>query len=101
MQKTAYELRISDWCSDVCSSDLLGRVRQQAIGWSVGRDRGIEARTGEADQLDVGRSELRRLVSVRRGIASSRHGPRGLDRKSVVSGKRVSGRGELSGTMII
>src|SRR3546814_3146844 len=21
-QKTAYELRISDWCSDVCSSDL-------------------------------------------------------------------------------
>src|SRR3546814_10342141 len=24
-QKTAYELRISDWSSDVCSSDLLGR----------------------------------------------------------------------------
>src|SRR3546814_20821899 len=23
MQKTAYELRISDWSSDVCSSDLL------------------------------------------------------------------------------
>src|SRR3546814_16494347 len=22
-QKTAYEMRISDWCSDVCSSDLL------------------------------------------------------------------------------
>src|SRR3546814_992049 len=25
-QRTAYELRISDWSSDVCSSDLLGRV---------------------------------------------------------------------------
>src|SRR3546814_10239926 len=25
-QKTAYEMRISDWSSDVCSSDLLGRV---------------------------------------------------------------------------
>src|SRR3546814_18055951 len=25
MQKTAYEMRISDWSSDVCSSDLLGR----------------------------------------------------------------------------
>src|SRR3546814_4939402 len=25
-QKTAYELRISDWSSDVCSSDLQGRV---------------------------------------------------------------------------
>src|SRR3546814_10075776 len=26
-QKTAYEMRISDWSSDVCSSDLSGSVR--------------------------------------------------------------------------
>src|SRR3546814_20706808 len=26
-QKTAYEMRISDWSSDVCSSDLCGEVR--------------------------------------------------------------------------
>src|SRR3546814_17379195 len=26
-QKTAYEMRISDWSSDVCSSDLRGRNR--------------------------------------------------------------------------
>src|SRR3546814_2847589 len=26
-QKTAYEMRISDWSSDVCSSDLAGRER--------------------------------------------------------------------------
>src|SRR3546814_13892584 len=26
-QKTAYEMRISDWSSDVCSSDLLSRAR--------------------------------------------------------------------------
>src|SRR3546814_4039425 len=26
-QKTAYEMRISDWSSDVCSSDLIGRWR--------------------------------------------------------------------------
>src|SRR3546814_8060663 len=25
-QKTAYEMRISDWSSDVCSSDLLART---------------------------------------------------------------------------
>src|SRR3546814_10702257 len=25
-QKTAYEMRISDWSSDVCSSDLLGEL---------------------------------------------------------------------------
>src|SRR3546814_9239266 len=38
-QKTAYEMRISDWSSDVCSSDLLaiGRV---AIGRASCRERG-------------------------------------------------------------
>src|SRR3546814_8142241 len=28
-QKTAYEVRISDWSSDVCSSDLTGAYRSQ------------------------------------------------------------------------
>src|SRR3546814_1366518 len=31
MQKTAYELRISDWSSDVCSSDLLCRDHAPAV----------------------------------------------------------------------
>src|SRR3546814_2764231 len=30
-QKTAYEMRISDWSSDVCSSDLPDRQRRAAI----------------------------------------------------------------------
>src|SRR3546814_7906201 len=30
-QKTAYEMRISDWSSDVCSSDLAGGVRLKAL----------------------------------------------------------------------
>src|SRR3546814_2426293 len=42
-QKTAYEMRISDWSSDVCSSDLLkanvGRIadhcRVAGVGWGV------------------------------------------------------------------
>src|SRR3546814_3004499 len=29
-QKTAYEMRISDWSSDVCSSDLAGAVVEAA-----------------------------------------------------------------------
>src|SRR3546814_9758467 len=38
-QKTAYEMRISDWSSDVCSSDLCGRATHSASaivtgGWS-------------------------------------------------------------------
>src|SRR3546814_16388110 len=32
-QKTAYEMRISDWSSDVCSSDLTGSAGVRA-GWS-------------------------------------------------------------------
>src|SRR3546814_2529475 len=34
-QKTAYEMRISDWSSDVCSSDLHSRSCRT---FSVGRD---------------------------------------------------------------
>src|SRR3546814_11067959 len=30
-QKTAYEMRISDWSSDVCSSDLLGEALSEAL----------------------------------------------------------------------
>src|SRR3546814_14853936 len=31
-QKTAYEMRISDWSSDVCSSDLIGHVPHEVVG---------------------------------------------------------------------
>src|SRR3546814_1102205 len=31
-QKTAYEMRISDWSSDVCSSDLLTRFADALVG---------------------------------------------------------------------
>src|SRR3546814_7164758 len=30
-QKTAYEMRISDWSSDVCSSDLIGASSEAAL----------------------------------------------------------------------
>src|SRR3546814_5054126 len=44
-QKTAYEMRISDWSSDVCSSDLIGRT----IAWQgSGKDEtGVDADSGE------------------------------------------------------
>src|SRR3546814_15507127 len=39
-QKTAYEMRISDWSSDVCSSDLVGLVLSLFFriraGWLIG-----------------------------------------------------------------
>src|SRR3546814_3202294 len=72
-QKTAYEMRISDWSSDVCSSDLLGVVYLAAIhgedniaglhAGTVGRAAGIDL----VDQHAAGprhakaRSEERRV----------------------------------------
>src|SRR3546814_2559534 len=47
-QKTAYEMRISDWSSDVCSSDLQGI----AISGREGRDRLMrEAETNVAIRI--------------------------------------------------
>src|SRR3546814_5358458 len=52
MHKTAYDMRISDWSSDVCSSDLLharvfpdpqSRHRVHVRGAAVGRDRDAAA----------------------------------------------------------
>src|SRR3546814_1295400 len=38
-QKTAYEMRISDWSSDVCSSDLLLLTGRPGIADGLGRHR--------------------------------------------------------------
>src|SRR3546814_4982564 len=41
-QKTAYELRISDWSSDVCSSDLMGTALfdiKEALLFGLGLDK--------------------------------------------------------------
>src|SRR3546814_9400850 len=43
-QKTAYELRISDWSSDVCSSDL-ARLGMEPSAWRNG-GRGVTIRYG-------------------------------------------------------
>src|SRR3546814_9528682 len=49
-QKTAYEMRISDWSSDVCSSDLqrlaVGRQREQSR--RIGQPEAVD---GERDQM--------------------------------------------------
>src|SRR3546814_6631408 len=39
-QKTAYEMRISDWSSDVCSSDLIAidQAERTVSAWSATRD---------------------------------------------------------------
>src|SRR3546814_20922901 len=52
-QKTAYEMRISDWSSDVCSSDLF-----------VAQQKAQRLRNGDS----VERNNLRRLYHSERGV---------------------------------
>src|SRR3546814_3720781 len=62
-QKTAYEMRISDWSSDVCSSDLSICVRAQAA--RGGEEQPVDRRTapGEpARAAEIGRASCRERV---------------------------------------
>src|SRR3546814_9580977 len=64
-QKTAYEMRISDWSSDVCSSDL-GLCRDRArkgrdAAADRGRHRDRQRRLPARGPRKPGRSEERRV----------------------------------------
>src|SRR3546814_712772 len=75
-QKTAYDLRISDWSSDVCSSDLLATFGDEALPlpvgeWernALGQAAGL-AGIGIADDLD--------------GLDQLRSAPRCLERECI------------------
>src|SRR3546814_9700516 len=63
----AYEMRISDWSSDVCSSDLLGDgvVRCIALGSTDGLKRNLVAvNTGKGIAVPVGKGTLGRIMDV-------------------------------------
>src|SRR3546814_15956474 len=63
-QKTAYEMRISDWSSDVCSSDLFGQV-------PFDRAHGRIDETGAVKHglhFNTGRQGLRHLIELSRNI---------------------------------
>src|SRR3546814_1144084 len=65
-QKTAYEMRISDWSSDVCSSDLEGRARA-----TVSQDRLHPLFADHSRQCQGGGSAARR--GGRDGLAPEQH----------------------------
>src|SRR3546814_6999203 len=84
-QKTAYEMRISDWSSDVCSSDLALRRRPVV-------DRVDHGGVGRVDRLDQGepagmrRADLdgvARVVAIH-GVRRDQQRTVHADRKSVV-----------------
>src|SRR3546814_9496191 len=81
-QKTAYEMRISDWSSDVCSSDLIAvqlagfrvlhsnlrglrQARQQLVGGVRGKHHGVlDARPVFANRSEEHTSELQSLMRI-------------------------------------
>src|SRR3546814_9051225 len=86
-QKTAYEMRISDWSSDVCSSDLRAKADAAFRGREIGLDSGRET-IGFARLLTERLDDLHRPHLLGGGRADVGDavlaGPRDLDRKSVV-----------------
>src|SRR3546814_15906295 len=105
-QKTAYELRISDWSSDVCSSDLghflavavLGVIGDRIIMIVIGV---VQPAIGQVDVVGRVRQEFQPRIFARQvdegvGIAARRP-----DRKSVVWGKSVSVCVDLGGRRLI
>src|SRR3546814_4443519 len=95
-QKTAYEMRISDWSSDVCSSDLSGLVRDQVYAAVFGAGPAMDAFVVAFRILNF----MRRLSAE--GSFSMAFVPvLAEDRKSVVEGTSVSVRVDLGGRRII
>src|SRR3546814_12494429 len=108
MQKTAYEMRISDWSSDVCSSDLrspqYGRrhdVRRRSCDQrsaAEAEEGQKEARRREGDReaeddLDEPPEAARRLAEHQRQTGNDDDD----DRESVAMGKSAAVRVKFGG----
>src|SRR3546814_8832683 len=81
-QKTAYKMRISDWSSDVCSSDLAPYRTQQP---NIGADR-----TGGSQEVQV------RLQAIPFTLIGGTHGAAGAVQQRVATPIVASGFDELS-----
>src|SRR3546814_11981247 len=91
-QKTAYEMRISDWSSDVCSSDL-PRTRHEARPRARAPRRAHRYRSPPRlppTSRRRGRHANRRQADRGRRQAAEDTGIRRTDRKSVAKGNSMS-----------
>src|SRR3546814_15018320 len=110
-QKTAYEMRMSDWSSDVCSSDLTSskivlettsdaRVKSFATMMIGDHGKSTAMLKSAAAASDV-KAPPPGLTPDQQATVAALQQARGVDRTSVVSGKSVSGRVALGGRRII
>src|SRR3546814_11630906 len=80
-QKTAYEMRISDWSSDVCSSDLPGAIDRNGYG--------IGAAQPKIEPLSASPRGIDRLCHTDRGRPGTRRG-RGTGRVAALLRRRFA-----------
>src|SRR3546814_11978926 len=83
-QKTAYEMRISDWSSDVCSSDLGSRC--------IGLYRRRAAEGAGETHTRYGRKPLQRLQPAAKGACGSKIGLAGAQGNRARQGDRSEAR---------
>src|SRR3546814_9070773 len=74
-QKTAYDMRISDWSSDVCSSDLLIIERQRLCGAGYAACR--------INRLLIRSDDCKRFIAIARRSCTTR---RKCDEEALVRG---------------
>src|SRR3546814_16415616 len=79
-QKTAYEMRISDWSSDVCSSDLRGAQRVEVGCAAVQQDVRLASHDAGGRARDV---EQHHVKAVAGRFAPPRLGVGGVGRAQV------------------
>src|SRR3546814_9901850 len=89
-QKTAYEMRISDWSSDVCSSDLCGRRAGYLSGDLPAPDYGGAGATGAAAvfRTAAGRAADRQRARTAPRIGQCRCRPRRYRGAGTLAGDR-------------
>src|SRR3546814_1856887 len=91
-QKTAYELRISDWSSDVCSSDLAHEDLRTQAQYPFRRKLSLITDAGQIPQgfgMLTGGVHAHQFRLTAQRADPLGHCPAGTDRKSVAEGKRV------------
>src|SRR3546814_17234775 len=76
-QKTAYEMRISDWSSDVCSSDLATTCRSTSADPQVGATSPTAIRSRRPMLSDARCSSVGRSKKGRAEARPFRHAPHG------------------------
>src|SRR3546814_14505102 len=97
-QKTAYEMRISDWSSDVCSSDLGLDHRRRGLDGAVARPWNGEPARGPGLRRGLRRGGLAvARPAGRRRQPGARHRPGAAGKRGVASSEeRRVGEGWVS-----